>query len=420
MTFSPPAPLWDSLWIDAHLATLDPDAVNPYGAIQNGVLAVKDGKIAWVGAASALPGHPRDLAAVVMSAGGAWITPGLIDCHTHVVFGGDRAAEFELRLQGATYAEISEAGGGIKHTVALTRAADEDTLYAQAARRLAPLMAQGVTTVEIKSGYGLDLETELRLLRVARRLGATLPVRVRTTFLGAHAIPAGADRGDYLDLVCGPLMDAVAAEGLADAVDAFCEGIAFTPQETARVFDAATRHGLPVKLHADQLSDSGGGALAARYHALSADHLEYASEASLDAMAAAGTVAVLLPGAYYLLRESHLPPIAGLRARGIPMAVASDCNPGTSPALSLPLIMNMACTLFRLTPEEALTGVTRHAARALGLGAEVGYLAPGMAADFALWNISRPGELAYWLGPVPCRGVVKGGVPVTDAGVLSV
>ncbi|HYE48875.1 MAG TPA: imidazolonepropionase [Azospirillaceae bacterium] len=399
---------WDAIWTNARLATMRPGA-DPYGAVEDGALAAKDGRIAWVGARADLPGRPEDLARRVVDAGGRWITPGLIDCHTHLVFAGDRVAEFEARLNGASYEEIARAGGGINHTVGLTRAASEDDLFAQAAGRLRRLLAEGVTTVEVKSGYGLDPETELRMLRVARRLGREFPVTVRTTFLGAHAIPKGMDRTAYLDLVCDTMLPQAAQEGLADAVDAFCEGIAFTVEETARVFEAARRHGLRVKLHADQLTDGGGAALAARFQALSADHLEYTGEAGLDAMAAAGTVAVLLPGAFYMLREKTLPPVDAMRARGIPMAVATDCNPGTSPAVSLLLMLNMACTLFRLTPAEALAGATRHAAKALGMEQEAGQLAPGLRADFALWDVERPAELCFWLGANPCAGVVRGG-----------
>ena len=404
---------WDSLWIGAGLATMTPGG-EPYGAISEGALGVREGRIAWLGPAAELPADPERCAARVIEAGGRWITPGLIDCHTHVVFGGDRAAEFEMRLGGASYADIAAAGGGILSTVAATRAAFETELVEAAARRLSRLAAEGVTTVEIKSGYGLDSETELRMLRAARALGGRLPLSVVTSYLGAHTIPPEFDgrRADYVALVCEEVLPAVAAAGLADAVDAFCEGIAFTRGETAAVFAAARAHGLPVKLHADQLSDSGGAGLAARFGALSADHLEHTSDRGIDAMAAAGTVAVLLPGAYYTLGGGKAPPVEGMRTRGMAMAVASDCNPGSSPALSLLLMLNMACTLFRMTPEEALAGVTRNAAAALGLAGDRGTLTVGARADFVLWDIGHPAELAYWIGANPCAGVVKDGATV--------
>ncbi|MGB8841243.1 MAG: imidazolonepropionase [Aliidongia sp.] len=400
---------WDELWIDVDLATMAPGAA-AYGAIRDGALAIAGETIAWVGRRDALPGAPADLASVVRSGGGRWMTPGLIDCHTHLIFGGERSREFELRLGGASYEEIARAGGGIISTVAATRAADEGALVASAARRLGSFLAEGVTTIEIKSGYGLDLDSELKMLRAGRRLGETLPVDVRTSFLGAHAIPAEfADRRRaYVDLLCAEMIPAVAASGLADAVDGFCEDIAFTPAEIRRVFAAATALGLPVKLHADQLSDGGGGALAAEFRALSADHLEWLGAEGIAAMAAAGTVAVLLPGAHYFLRETHRPPVDALRAAGVGIAIASNCNPGSSPALSLLLMLSMACTLFRLTPEEALAGVTREAARALGL-ADRGRLAIGLRADLVLWDIAEPAELAYWFGGNPCAAIVRRG-----------
>jgi imidazolonepropionase len=403
--------MWDAIWHNGRLATM---AGSPggtaYGAIDKGAIASHDGRIAWIGRADDLPGDPRALARDIHDLGGRWLTPGLIDCHTHLVYGGNRAGEFEKRLQGVSYAEIARAGGGIVSTVASTRAADDETLFAAARRRLAALLSEGVTTIEIKSGYGLNLETELKQLRVARRLGAELPVTVRTTFLGAHALPPEfAGRTDaYIDAVIA-MLPQVKASGLADAVDAFCEGIGFSPEQTAQVFAAATKLGLPVKLHADQLSDLGGAALAARFAALSADHLEYTGEDGVAAMAAAGTVAVLLPGAFYFLRETKLPPIEALRRVGVPIAIATDCNPGSAPLTSLLLVLNMACTLFRMTPEEALAGVTRHAARALGLVDECGTLEVGKAADFAIWDIDDPAELAYRIGFNPLASVVRAG-----------
>ncbi len=399
-------PSWDSLWTNVHLATMTEER-GPYGAIPEGALAIADRRIAWVGAETDLP-H-RDAGALIDGRGG-WLTPGLIDCHTHLVFAGDRSGEFEQRLQGVSYEAIARAGGGIASTVAATRAASALALEESAGRRLDALRASGVTTVEIKSGYGLDLETEIRMLEVARRLGRRPGIEVRTSFLGAHALPheyAG-DRPGYLDLVCERMLPAVAAAGLADAVDAFCEGIAFSPAEVARVFETAGRHGLPVKLHADQLSDLGGAALAARFGALSADHLEYASEAGVRAMAAAGTVAVLLPGAFYTLRETRRPPVELLRRHGVPIALATDCNPGSSPVVSVLAVLNMACTLFGLTPEEALAGVTRNGARALGL-TDRGRLAVGQRADLALWRIQRPAELSYWSGWAPLAAILQDG-----------
>jgi imidazolonepropionase len=401
------APPVTQVWQNARLATMAPGG-QAYGAIDDGAIAVAGGRIAWVGKRRDLPTFDG---AAVHDAQGCLITPGLIDCHTHLVFAGDRSGEFELRLCGASYEEIARQGGGIRSTVASTRAASEAELHAASLRRLRRLVAGGVTTVEIKSGYGLDLDTEMKMLRVARRLGAELPVTVYTSFLGAHAVPPefeGRQR-DYVELVAGPMLERIAAEGLADAVDVFAERIAFTPEETARIFAAAGARGLPVKLHADQLSDQGGAALAARFGALSADHLEHAGAAGIAAMAASGTVAVLLPAAFYFLRETRLPPLDLLRRLGVPIALASDCNPGSSPLLSPLLVLNMACTLFRMTPEEALAGMTRHAARALGLQ-DRGMLAPGLLADLALWEVDRPAELAYWIGGEPLRRVVKAGV----------
>ena len=397
---------FDLLITGAQLATMrDGDG---YGAIRDGALAIVGERIAWVGAESALPREVR--AARRLDAGGRWLTPGLVDCHTHLVYAGNRAAEFEARLHGASYADIARAGGGINATVRATREASEDELVAQSRPRLAALAAEGVTTVEIKSGYGLDRESEMKQLRAARRVAAEAGVDVRVTLLAAHALPPDyAGRADaYVDLVCRDTIPAIAAANLADAVDAFCESIAFDAEQTRRVFTAARSHGLPVKLHADQLSDMGGAALAAEFAALSADHLEYANPAGVAAMARAGTVAVMLPGAFYALRETTRPPVDALRAKGVPMAVASDCNPGTSPTTSLLLMLNMACTLFRMTPEEALAGATRHAARALGL-ADRGMLAAGLRADLALWDIATPAELAYRIGGNPCAGVVRAG-----------
>ena len=341
------------------------------------------------------------------------MTPGLIDCHTHILFGGERSREFELRLEGASYEAIARAGGGIVSTVAATRVASEDELIAGASRRLRPFLAEGVTTVEVKSGYGLDLANELKMLRAARRLGETLPVSVRTSFLGAHAVPPEYQgrQADYVDLICREMLPAVARSGLADAVDGFCEGIGFSAAEMERIFQTATDLGLRVKLHAEQLSDLGGAALAARFGALSADHLECLGEDGVAALAAAGTVAVLLPGANYFLAETRRPPVAALRRAGVPMALASNCNPGSAPVLSLLLMLSMGCTLFRLTPEEALAGVTREAAGALGL-ADRGRLVPGLRADLALWDIESPAALSYWIGGNPCVGVIRAGEPV--------
>ncbi len=401
--------MWDTLWTDAKVATLRDGR---YSALVPGAVAAHGGKIVWVGAASDLPGRPDALAGEVHDLHGRWITPGLIDCHTHLVYAGTRAHEFELRLQGATYEEIARGGGGIVATVAATREASEAELVDAASRRLKHLLDEGVTTVEIKSGYGLRTDAELKQLRVARLLGAAAPVTIRTTFLGAHAVPAEyKGRADeYVDLVCDEMLPAVAAAGLADAVDAFCEGIGFSPEQTARVFERARVLGLSVKLHADQLSDLGGAALAARFAALSADHLEYTSEAGVRAMASTGTVAVLLPGAFYFLRETKLPPVQALRDHRVPIAVSTDCNPGSSPLTSILLTLNLACTLFRLTPEEAVAGVTCHAARALGMAETHGTIEVGKACDLAIWDVGQPAELAYAMGANPCAGVVKGGV----------
>ena len=397
------APQCDTLYVNAHLATM----AAGYGELRDGAIGVCGDRIAWIGPMAQAP-----KAALVHDARGRWLTPGLIDCHTHIVHAGNRSDEFEARLNGATYEDIARAGGGIMSTVRATRAASDDQLLHESLPRIASLLAEGVTTLEIKSGYGLTLEAEAKMLRVARRVGQLLPVRVATTFLGAHALPPeyAGRADDYILHVCEHMLPQLAAQGLVDAVDAFCERIGFSGEQTERVFAAARRHGLPVKLHAEQLSDQRGAELVARFQGLSADHLEHLSEAGIAAMAAAGTVAVLLPGAYYFLRDTTPPPVAALRAAGVPMAVATDCNPGTSPMTSLLLAMNMACTLWRLTPHEALAGATIHAARALGRDADIGSLEVGKRADFALWDIARPADLSYAIGLNPCCGVVNGGV----------
>jgi imidazolonepropionase len=387
---------FDGIAVHASLATLD--AASGYGVIEDGAIAWRDGLLAYVGPRTGLPGLPSRMATEVHDCEGDWITPGLVDCHTHVVFAGDRAAEFEQRLQGASYEQIARAGGGILSTVRAVRAASEDELFAQSIPRAQALVRDGVTTLEIKSGYGLDFENERKMLRVARRIGDALGVTVRTTCLAAHALPPefAGDADGYIDAVM-QWLPRLHGEGLVDAVDAFCEGIGFSPAQTRRVFAAARALDLPVKLHADQLSDLDGAALAAEFDGLSADHIEHTSEAGVRAMARAGTVAVLLPGAFHVLRETKLPPLDLLRAHAVPMAVATDCNPGTSPLLSLRQAMQLACTHFRLTPEDALRGATVHGARALGLG-DRGVLRTGMRADFVRWRIGQPAELGYWLG----------------------
>jgi imidazolonepropionase len=385
---------FDTVWLDARIATLDPSREG-LGLVEDGAVAARGGQIVYCGPRSGLPANWDAKERVNLD--GRWITPGLIDCHTHIVHGGNRAHEFELRLAGATYEEIARAGGGIVSTVKATRADSEDALAASALRRLDHLIAEGVTTVEVKSGYGLERDTETRMLRAARRLARERKVDVVTTFLGAHALPPEyTDKDRYIDLVC-EMIPELAAEKLADAVDAFCEGIAFSPEQTARVFDAAKAAGLPVKLHADQLSNLHGAKLAADYAALSADHLEYTDEAGAAAMAKAGTVAVMLPGAAYTIREKQFPPIDLFRKHGTAMAVATDCNPGSSPVTSILMTMNMAATLFRMTVDEVVAGVTRNAARALGRH-DIGTLEVGKRCDLAIWDIERPAELVYRIG----------------------
>ncbi|WP_127880497.1 imidazolonepropionase [Pseudomonas sp.] len=398
-----------TLWQHCHVATM---ANGKYSIIEDAAMVTAGSLIEWVGPRSQAPTADY---AQVHDLQGAWVTPGLIDCHTHTVFGGNRSGEFEQRLEGVSYAEIAAKGGGIASTVRATRAASEDELFLCAEKRLRSLLRDGVTTVEIKSGYGLDLANERKMLRVARRLGEALPVSVRATCLAAHALPPEyKDRADdYIEHICSQMLPALAAEGLVDAVDAFCEYLAFSPEQVERVFKVAQQLGLPVKLHAEQLSSLHGSSLAARYHALSADHLEFMTEEDAIAMAAAGTVAVLLPGAFYFLRETQLPPMEALRKHGVKIAIASDLNPGTSPALSVRLMLNMACTLFRMTPEEALAGATQHAATALGLGDTHGSLEVGKVADFVAWQIDRPADLAYWLGGELDKRVVRHGVDVT-------
>ncbi|RJX76228.1 imidazolonepropionase [Pseudomonas sp. LS-2] len=398
-----------TLWHNCHAASM---ANGSYSIIENAAIVTEGAHIAWIGPHSELPDQ-GDIRAFDLS--GAWVTPGLIDCHTHTVFGGNRSGEFEQRLQGVSYADIAAAGGGIASTVRATRAATEEQLYASAERGLQHLLKDGVTTVEIKSGYGLDLASERKILRVIRQLGEKLPVTVRSTCLAAHALPPEyKDRADdYIAHICSEMLPALAAENLVDAVDAFCEYLAFSPEQVEQVFITAGQLGLPVKLHAEQLSSLHGSSLAARYQALSADHLEFMTEDDAIAMAASGTVAVLLPGAFYFLRETQLPPMDALRKHGVKIAIATDLNPGTSPGLSLRLMLNMACTLFRMTPEEALAGATLHAATALGMADTHGSLEVGKVADFVAWNIERPADLAYWLGGDLDKRVVRHGVEST-------
>ena len=399
----------DSLWLDGHIATMA--AETGYGIITNGAIAVANGQIVWIGPQAQLPDQAHRRAIEVHRLKGGWVTPGLIDCHTHIVYAGDRANEFEMRLDGASYQEIAQAGGGILSTVRAVRAATEDELYAQSLPRIHTMMAGGVTTLEIKSGYGLDLPTELKMLKVIRRLGQALPIDVQATFLGAHALPPEYQNApdEYIDLIVSKMLPQVAENQLAGAVDVFCEKIGFTIAQTERVFQRAAQLGLPVKLHAEQLSDSKGALLAARYDALSVDHLEYLHADDVSALAQKGCVAVLLPGAFYFLNETRRPPVGALRLAGVPMAVSTDSNPGTSPCLSLPMMMNMGCVLFGMTPAEALAGVTRNAAAALGLEQAIGTLEVGKAADLAIWEISSPAALSYQLGGSPLRCVVKRG-----------
>lgn len=399
-----------TLWQHCHVATM---AQGRYSIIEDAAIVTNAGRIEWIGPRGEQPSVDAER---TVDLGGAWVTPGLIDCHSHAVFGGNRSGEFEQRLQGVSYAEIAAQGGGIASTVRATRAASEDELFASARQRVQALMRDGMTTLEIKSGYGLDLANERKMLRVARRLGEELPLTVRSTCLAAHALPPeyAGRADDYIAHICDQMLPALAEEGLVDAVDAFCEHLAFSPAQVEKVFIKARELGLPVKLHAEQLSSLHGSSLAARYHALSADHLEFMTEEDAIAMAEAGTVAVLLPGAFYFLRETQLPPMEALRRHGVKIALASDLNPGTSPGLSLRLMLNMGCTLFRMTPEEALAGVTLHAARALGLGESHGSLEVGKVADFVAWQIERPADLSYWLGGDLPKRVVRLGHEISN------
>jgi imidazolonepropionase len=405
----PPAvPMCDQLWVNVNLATM---AGNTLGVIEQGAFATKEGKITWAGKMSDLRDVPENIAPKTHDLGGQWATPGLIDCHTHLVYGGNRANEFVMRLEGRSYEEISKAGGGINSTVQATRALSEDALFAASEKRLRSLLKEGITSVEIKSGYGLDLENEMKMLRVAKELGHAYSVSVYTTFLGAHSLPPeyAGRADDYIAHVCDDMLPVIAKEKLADCVDGYCESIAFSKEQMIKVFATAKRLGLPVKLHAGQLSDMGGAELAADYHALSADHLEYVNEGAIQTMAGAGTIAVLLPGAFYTLKETQKPPVGLFRHYHVPMALATDCNPGTSPVCSLLLMMNMGCTLFGMTAQEALLGVTAHAAKALGVGNKTGTIEAGKDADIALWDITHPSELVYHLGYNPCVGVIRHG-----------
>ncbi|MCW8832942.1 MAG: imidazolonepropionase [Colwellia sp.] len=403
---------WQTLWLNVNLATMVNGGEN-YGEIRDAALAISEGKIAWLGKKSDLPAYDKKVVKVI-DGQGKWLTPGLIDCHTHLVYGGNRANEFEMRLQGKSYQEIAEAGGGIVSTVKATREATEAELLVSALARLTTLHQQGVTTVEIKSGYGLDLDNEVKMLNVAGMLAKTLPMTIKRTFLGAHALPIEYkdQPDDYISLVCDEMIPVIAEQKLADTVDVFCENIGFNLQQTERVFTAAKQYGLAIKVHAEQLSDLGGTELAAKFQALSSDHVEFLSESGIKAMSAANMTAVLLPGAFYFLRETQLPPIELLRKHGVPMAIATDANPGSSPICSIQLMLNMACTLFRLTPSEALAGVTCNAAKALGLSNFKGQLAVGFDADIAVWNISQPAELCYQFGVNPLRALIQKGKQV--------
>lgn len=408
--------MWDRLWIGGHLATLDPQ-LEGFGEIRDGALASRKGRIVWVGPEGELPSSPRECAREVLDLEGGWLTPGLVDCHTHLIFGGDRSGEFEARLKGASYEDIARAGGGIRTTLKATREASEDGLLRDAVPRFLTLSGEGVTTLEIKSGYGQDPDSELRMLRVARRLGKSPSVDVQTTLLAAHVLPQEYEgrREEFLEMVTEEMIPRAVTEGLADAIDAFCEDIAFSVKECREVLSAGKKAGLSVRIHADQLTDGGGAALAASLGALSADHLEYASEAGVRAMAKAGTTAVLLPGAFYTLREAQAPPVKAFRSVGVPMALATDMNPGSSPLNSILLAMNMGCTLFGLTPEEAFRGVTVNGAMALGLEGDRGTLEEGKKADLALWKVGHPRELSYWLGGKLCKGTVKNGIPTASS-----
>ncbi len=411
---------WDQLWLGMDVASMDPTRPGPYGAIRAGAIAVTAGRISWVGEQHQLPHSPeaaRQAGATVCDTGGGWVTPGLIDCHTHLVYGGNRAGEFEARLNGESYEAIALRGGGILSTVSATRRASEEQLFTAAAARLQSFLHEGVTGIEIKSGYGLDRDTELKMLAAARRLGAVYPVDVATTFLGAHTVPPEfSDPDAYIDWLCAALMPELAQLGVIDAVDVFCESIAFDLKQAERVLVAAGILGLPVKAHVEQLSNLGGSGMAARHGALSVDHLEYLDNSGVDALANSGTVAVLLPGAFYYLRETRLPPVEPLRRAGVPIAVASDHNPGSSPLYSLLAAMNLGCTLFGLTPEEVLAGGTRNAARALGWQNDKGILREGYAADFVVWDVGAPAEIVYGMGHNPCVTVVKDGERVLDRG----